>query len=51
VVGQTAIHLRDRSEDEYQEIAGQFVDVDAAAELLAGVADGVAGAAPFAVDV
>jgi len=39
VVGQTTIHLRDRSEDEYQEIAGQFV------------ADGAAGAAPFAVDV
>ena len=29
VIGQTAIHLRDQSEDEYQEIAGQFVDVGA----------------------
>ncbi|TKX80194.1 M20/M25/M40 family metallo-hydrolase [Halorubrum sp. SD626R] len=29
VIGQTAIHLRDQSEEEYQEIAGQFVDVGA----------------------
>jgi endoglucanase len=30
VIGQTAIHLRDASEDEYEEIAGQFVDIGAA---------------------
>ncbi|WP_144922162.1 M20/M25/M40 family metallo-hydrolase [Halorubrum salsamenti] len=30
VIGQTAIHLRDPSEDEYEEIAGQFVDIGAA---------------------
>jgi len=29
VIGQTAIHLRDRSDDEYEEIAGQFVDIGA----------------------
>jgi len=30
VIGQTAIHLRDRSEDEYEKIAEQFVDIGAA---------------------
>ncbi|WP_066417679.1 M20/M25/M40 family metallo-hydrolase [Halorubrum aethiopicum] len=30
VVGQTAIHLRDRDADEYEAIEGQFVDVGAA---------------------
>ncbi len=30
VIGQTAIHLRDPSEDEYEEITGQFVDIGAA---------------------
>ncbi|QAU13760.1 M42 family peptidase [Halorubrum sp. BOL3-1] len=29
VIGQTAIHLRDGDDDEYEEIAGQFVDVGA----------------------
>jgi len=29
VVGQTAIHLRDPSNDEYEEITGQFVDIGA----------------------
>ncbi|MUW15199.1 M42 family peptidase [Halorubrum sp. CBA1125] len=29
VIGQTAIHLRDEADDEYQDIAGQFVDVGA----------------------
>ncbi|WP_123620541.1 M28 family peptidase [Halorubrum sp. CSM-61] len=29
VIGQTAIHLRDASTDEYEEIAGQFVDIGA----------------------
>ncbi len=29
VIGQTAIHLRDTSEDEYEEIAEQFVDIGA----------------------
>ena len=30
VIGQTAIHLRDQSEDEYEDITGQFVDIGAA---------------------
>ncbi|GAB7009019.1 M20/M25/M40 family metallo-hydrolase [Halorubrum trueperi] len=30
VIGQTAIHLRDPTEDEYEDIAGQFVDIGAA---------------------
>ncbi|WP_435128823.1 M42 family peptidase [Halobaculum sp. D14] len=39
VIGQTAIHLRDPSDEEYEEIAGQFVDVgatdaDEAADLV-----------------
>ena len=29
VIGQTAIHLRDQSDEEYEEIAGQFVDIGA----------------------
>jgi len=29
VVGQTAIHLRDQTEDEYEKIASQFVDIGA----------------------
>ncbi|MDZ5810594.1 M20/M25/M40 family metallo-hydrolase [Halorubrum sp. AD140] len=29
VIGQTAIHLRDPSEDEYEEVANQFVDIGA----------------------
>ena len=29
VIGQTAIHLRDPEEDQYDEIAGQFVDIGA----------------------
>ncbi|MES3161920.1 MAG: M42 family peptidase [Halorubrum sp.] len=29
VIGQTAIHLRDPSDDEYEEITGQFVDIGA----------------------
>ena len=32
VVGQTAIHLRDGSEDEYEDIEAQFVDVGAESE-------------------
>ncbi|RLM63184.1 M42 family peptidase [Halorubrum sp. Atlit-8R] len=29
VVGQTAIHLRDQADDEYEDVAGQFVDIGA----------------------
>ncbi|MFD1569524.1 M42 family peptidase [Halorubrum laminariae] len=29
VIGQTAIHLRDTGDDEYEDIAGQFVDIGA----------------------
>ena len=29
VIGQTAIHLRDGSDDEYEDVAGQFVDIGA----------------------
>jgi len=45
VIGQTAIHLRDGSEDEYEDIAEQFVDVGAEdgeeAEDLVSVGDPV----------
>ncbi|WP_430505616.1 M20/M25/M40 family metallo-hydrolase [Haloparvum sp. PAK95] len=32
VIGQTAIHLRDKTEDEYEDIEAQFVDVGAESE-------------------
>ncbi len=51
VIGQTAIHLRDGSDEEYEDIAGQFVDIGAADADEARAHVEIGDAVTFSTDV
>jgi len=51
VIGQTAVHIRDTSDDEYEDVSEQFVDIGAADEARAQELVDIGDPATFSSDV